>query len=69
MHVTDVTPIANVEPDAGVQDGATAPSTMSVAVAANATTAPPAPVACTLVTFGGTVTTGGVVSTTVTVND
>jgi hypothetical protein len=67
--VTDVTVIGNVDPDAGLHEGVTAPSTRSVADAANATTAPLELVACTLVTFGGTDTTGGVVSTTVTVND
>ena len=42
---------------------------MSVAVAENETTAPPGTVACTPAMFEGTVTTGGVVSATVTVND
>jgi hypothetical protein len=69
VQVTVVVPTGNVEPDAGLQDTGTVPSTMSVALAENETAAPPAPVACTPLMFGGTLTTGGVVSTTVTTKD
>ena len=55
-----------VLPDAGVQTGVIEPSTVSVAVAVNVTTAPLGPVASAVIS-AGTVTTGAVVSTTVTV--
>jgi len=58
-HATFVNPIANVEPEEGVQVGVNEPSTASNAEAVNATTAPSAPVAST-VTLPGTVTTGAV---------
>jgi hypothetical protein len=63
---TVVVPSANVLPDAGTHVGVIAPSTMSDADAENVTTAPDALVASTVM-FAGTVTVGGVVSTTVTV--
>src|SRR5438876_6950655 len=40
VHVTIVAPTANIEPDAGAQSGATAPSTRSDADAVNVATAP-----------------------------
>ena len=60
-QLTVVVAIGNVEPEAGVHVTGREPSTRSVAVAANVTTLPDALVAST-VWFGGTVTTGGVVS-------
>lgn len=61
-------PSLNVEPEAGVQVGTTAPSTRSVADAAKVKAAPLGPVA-SLVTFAGIVRSGGVVSRTVAWND
>src|SRR6266850_2144422 len=66
VHVTVVAPTGNVDPLAGVQVVATAPSSVSVADAVKVKTAPAALVAST-VAFAGTVTTGPVVSVTVTV--
>jgi hypothetical protein len=68
VHVTVVAPNGKVDPLAGVQVVATAPSNTSVADALKVTTAPAALVAST-VAFAGTVTTGPVVSVTVTVNE
>src|SRR2546422_4363482 len=68
VHVTVVGPNGNVDPLAGVQFAATLPSSRSVAEAVKVNTAPAALVAST-VAFAGTVTTGPVVSFTVTVND
>src|SRR5712664_2764804 len=68
VHVTVVAPTGNVAPLAGVQLVATGPSSVSVADAVKVNTAPAALVAST-VAFAGTVTTGPVVSFTVTVND
>ena len=65
-QVTVVVPIGKVLPDAGVQTGVIEPSTVSVAVAVNVTTAP-AELVASVVISAGTVTTGAVVSTTVTV--
>ena len=65
-QVTVVGPSAKVLPDAGVQTGVIEPSTVSVAVAVNVTTAP-AELVASATMFAGTVTTGSVVSTTVTV--
>jgi hypothetical protein len=65
-QVTLVVPIAKVEPEAGEQVGVIAPSTMSVADDVKLTAAPDEPVA-SFVILAGTVTTGAVVSTTVTV--
>src|SRR5881409_1788784 len=64
--MTVVAPNGKVDPLAGVQLVATAPSNVSVAEAAKVNTAPAALVAST-VAFAGTVTTGPVVSVTVTV--
>jgi len=66
LQVTGVEPSGNVAPLAGVQLVATAPSEVSVADAAKVSTAPAALVA-SIVAFAGTVTTGPVVSVTVTV--
>lgn len=57
---------AKVEPERGEQVGAITPSTRSLAVAVKVTAAPEGPVA-SAVMLAGTVTVGGVVSTTVTV--
>jgi hypothetical protein len=69
LHVTVAVPIANVLPDGGAHVGASAPSTLSVALAVKLTGVPLGLVASTVMS-AGTVTTGGVVSvmTTVTVN-
>ena len=64
-HVTVVVPSPNVDGDAFVQDGVSAPLTISVALAAKLTDAPDGPVASTTM-LAGTVTDGGVVSRTVT---
>src|SRR5436190_15145429 len=61
-HVTAVEPIAKVEPDGGLHATGTLPSSRSVALAANVTTAPFGPVAsavmsCGTVSFGGEPTT------------
>ncbi|HEY3146296.1 MAG TPA: hypothetical protein VGJ75_08100 [Dongiaceae bacterium] len=66
-QVAVVIPIANVDPDAGAQIGAIAPSTMSFALALNVATAPAWLVAFT-VTLPDVVTIGRVVSTTLTWN-
>jgi hypothetical protein len=68
VHVTVVGPNGKVAPLAGVQLTATLPSIPSVAVAVYVKAAPVALVASTLA-LAGTVTTGPVVSVTVTVND
>jgi len=68
LHVTVVAPNGNVAPLAGVQLTATLPSSRSVAEAVKVNIAPAALVAST-VALAGTVTTGPVVSFTVTVND
>ena len=68
VQLTGVVPNGNVAPLAGVQVTATTPSTASVADALKLNAAPVALVAST-VAFAGTVTTGPVVSVTVTVND
>ena len=65
--MTVVVVAGNVEPLGGVQVTARAPSMLSVAVAENVNGAPVVPVA-SIVAFAGTVTTGAVASTTVTVN-
>src|SRR2546427_7167584 len=66
-HVTKVTPIGNVDSDGEEQDAANGPSTVSIADAVKVTRAPPGPVA-SRVMLAGTVTSGAVVSRTVTVN-
>jgi uncharacterized protein YhbP (UPF0306 family) len=68
VHVTVVAPTGNVAPLAGVQLTGTLPSIPSFAVAVYVKIAPVAPVAST-VAWAGTVTTGPVVSVTVTVNE
>ena len=64
-QLTVVVPNAKVEPDAGKQLGVIVPSTLSLADAEKLTAAPEGPVA-SAVRLPGTVTAGGVVSTTVT---
>src|SRR5437899_1207805 len=64
---TVVVPSGKVGPEAGVQVGVSAPSTMSAAEALKVTAAP-AELVASVVMFAGTVTAGGVVSRTVTVN-
>src|SRR4051794_19216345 len=49
---TVVVPSGNVDPDPGPHDGATEPLTMSLAVDANETAAPEAPVASTVLLTG-----------------
>jgi acyl dehydratase len=66
VHVTTVEPNGNVVPLAGLQLAASVPSMLSVAEALNVHPAPVGPVA-SAVAFPGTVTTGGVTSTNVTV--
>jgi hypothetical protein len=61
-----VVPNGNVEPEAGAQVTETEPSTSSSAEAVNVTTAPSRPEASTVMS-SGTVTTGAVLSWTVTV--
>jgi hypothetical protein len=68
VHVTVVVPSGKVEPLGGAQLTGRAPSTLSVADAEYVKTAPAGPVAST-VAFTGTVTTGAVLSVTVTVNE
>src|SRR5438552_2029671 len=67
VQVTVVVPRGNVEPDGWSQITVSGPSTASKALAVKLTVAPSGPVASA--TMGsGRVSTGGVVSTTVTVN-
>lgn len=61
--MTVVVPSGKVEPEAGVQVAARGPSTVSLADAEKLATAPEGPVASTVM-LAGTVTVGGVVSTT-----
>src|SRR5688500_8733752 len=68
VQLTVVIPSANVVPAAGVQAGVIAPSTRSEAVAVNETAAPAAEVASAMM-LSGSVSIGGVVSTTFTLND
>src|SRR5947207_4546164 len=65
---TVVAPSAKVDPEAGVQLTASAPSTMSVAEALEGATAPPR-AAASLGMFAGSESAGAVVSWTVTVKD
>src|SRR3989304_3235465 len=65
---TVVEPSGNVEPEAGEHDGATSPSTRSVAVAEYVTEAPDADVASAVIS-DGRLSVGPVVSTTFTVNE
>src|SRR5262245_929718 len=66
VQVTVVAPIRKTARLAGVQLGSTGPSMLSVAVALNVSAAPPGPLASS-VASDGTVTTGGVTSTSFTV--
>jgi hypothetical protein len=59
-------PSGNVAPEAGAHVAATGPSTRSLAEAVKVTAAPLGPVA-SVVILAGTVTAGGVLSSTVTV--
>src|SRR3989304_1272741 len=65
---TVVEPSGNVEPEAGEHDGATSPSTRSVAVAEYVTEAPDADVASAVIS-DGRLSVGPVVSTTFTINE
>jgi hypothetical protein len=67
-QLTCVVPIGKVLPDRGVHTGATVVSTLSVAVALNCTTAPRLPLFASTVWFAGTLSTGAVLSVTVTLN-
>jgi hypothetical protein len=67
VHVTVVVPTGKVLPEAGLQVGVSAPSTVSLAVAAPYVTAVPPGLSVEVETLAGAVTTGGVVSSTVTV--
>jgi len=68
VHVTVVVPRGNVLPEAGEQLGVSEPETRSLADAENVTTVP-AGLLVAVVIAAGTVTEGGVVSTTATSND
>jgi hypothetical protein len=68
VQLTVVVPSGNVLPDGGVHTTVGVGSMASTALAVYVTTAPPGPVAGTVM-FPGTVRTGGVVSWTVTEND
>src|SRR2546422_10637648 len=68
VQSTRVVPSGNMDPDDGLQVAVTGPSTMSVAPTENGTVAPPGPVASAIIS-AGTVSAGGVVSTTRTVKD
>src|SRR5437773_8231049 len=70
VHVTVVVPAGKLEPDAGSHVTGTAGSTMSVAVGSwYVTTAPPSSPATPLAPSGTPWSTGGRVSTTVTLNE
>jgi len=66
VHLTVVVPIGKVELEEGEQDAVSEPLTMSVADEEKVATAPLGPVASRVVGSPDIVTTGGVVSTTVT---
>jgi len=68
VQVTVVVPGAKVDPDGGKHVTGRLPSTLSTAIAVYATVAPLASVEAALTGAGGTATTGGVVSLTVTWN-
>jgi hypothetical protein len=68
VQVTVVVPMRNVLPLGGSQVGASVPSTVSLAEAVKVTTAPAGLVAKTLI-VAGTVSAGGVVSTTMTMRN
>jgi hypothetical protein len=61
VQVTSVVPSGNVEPEAGVHSGVIGPSTASLAVAVNVTTAPSGPVASSVMS-DGRLNSGAVVS-------
>ena len=63
-----VAPAGNREPEAGAQDGPAVTPTTSIAVAAGKTTATPSRLVAASITSAGGVTTGAVVSCTVTTN-
>src|SRR5688572_2866982 len=65
LQVTIVAPSANASPEAGPQLTATGPSTSSIAVARNVTTAPAGPTASAVI-LAGRLSTGGVPCTTAT---
>ena len=70
VHVTVVAAIGNVEPDAGTHVTGTAPDTRSIAVGLVYVTAAPELLVAAVVMFDGTpLIAGGVVSTTLTVNE
>jgi len=68
-QLTVEVPRAKIEPEAGMHETLTGPSTVSVAVGAKLTGAPSGLVASTAVMSAGRVRAGGVVSSTVTVKD
>src|SRR2546428_2927499 len=68
VQSTRVVPSGNMDPNDGLQVAVTGPSTMSVAPTENGTVAPPGPVGSAIIS-AGTVSAGGVVSTTRTVKD
>jgi hypothetical protein len=68
-QVTVVAPSGNVDPEGGVQVTGTEPSTRSEAEAEKFTTTPLAPAAACTVISAGRLNFGGVLSTTVTLND
>src|SRR3989454_4606476 len=68
VQSTRVVPSVNMNPEDGLEVAVTGPSTMSVAPTENGTVAPPDPVASTTMSRG-TVSDGGVVSTTRTVKE
>src|SRR3989454_10533099 len=68
VQSTRVVPSVNMNSEDGLQVAVTGPSTMSVAPTENGTVAPPGPVASAIIS-AGTVSAGGVVSTTRTVKD
>jgi hypothetical protein len=67
LHVTVVTPTANVEPEAGVQLEVETASSGSLALNVYVTALPLRPVASAVI-FAGTVISGGVLSVTTTLN-
>src|SRR2546423_8122878 len=66
LHVTVVWPTGNLLPEDGLHDGVSAPSTLSLALAEKVTVVPDGSGVLRL-KLAGTVTTGGVMSTTFTV--
>src|SRR2546427_7990631 len=68
VHRTAMVPRGNVDPEAGLQDTATDPSTRSVAEGAKEAEAPDGPVASAIIS-AGSVSAGGVETWTITSND